>query len=73
MLRAKIWARPYGIPGVPSTFLPLMNLINSLVSNVGTTDIEQDFNDAVIQAEDTAIIVKGQHTMRGLSVLPLQK
>lgn len=53
----------YGIPGVPSTFLPLMNLINSLVSNVGTTDIEQDFNDAVIQAEDTAIIVKGQHTM----------
>ena len=53
----------FGIPGVPSTFLPLMDLINSLVSNIGTTDIAQAFNDAVIQAEDTAIVVKGQHTM----------
>ena len=53
----------FGIPGVPSTFLPLMNLINSLVSNIGSTDILQAFNDAVIQADDTAIIVKGQHSM----------
>ncbi len=53
----------FGIPGVPSTFLPTIGLINSLVSNIGTTDIAQAFNDAVIQAEDTAIIVKGRHTM----------
>lgn len=53
----------FGIPGVPSTFLPTIGLINSLVSNIGTTDIEQAFYDAVIQAEDTAIIVKGRHTM----------
>ncbi|HEX3743248.1 MAG TPA: TonB-dependent receptor, partial [Bryobacteraceae bacterium] len=31
--------------------------------NIGTTDIAQAFDDTVIQAEDTAIIVKGQHTM----------
>jgi hypothetical protein len=53
----------FGIPGVPSTFLPTIDLINSLVSNIGTTDIEQAFNDTVIQAEDTAIIAKGRHTM----------
>ncbi len=53
----------FGIPGVPSTFLPTIDLVNSLVSNFGTTDIVQAFNDTVIQAEDTAIIVKGRHTM----------
>ncbi len=53
----------FGIPGVPSTFLPTIGLINSLVSNIGTTDIVQAFNDTAIQAEDTAIVVKGRHTM----------
>lgn len=53
----------FGISGVPSTFLPYMDLVNSLVSNIGATDIVSAFNDTVIQAEDTAILVKGRHTM----------
>ncbi len=53
----------FGIQGVPSTFLPSIGLSNSLVSNFGSADIVQAFNDAVIQAEDTAILIKGRHTM----------
>ncbi len=40
-----------------------MDLVNSVVTNIGTNNIVQAFNDTAIQAEDTAIISKGNHTM----------
>ena len=57
------FAQTVGIPGVPSEFLPGMSIAGGNVSGFGTSDVYQLFADAVIQAEDTMIITKGNHTM----------
>jgi Carboxypeptidase regulatory-like domain/TonB dependent receptor len=53
----------FGIPGAPSNFLPGMTFSGGNVSGFGNVDIEQAFASTVIQAEDTAIITKGSHTL----------
>ncbi len=53
----------FGIPGAPSSFLPGMTLNGGNASNFGNADITQDFASTVIQAEDTAIITRGSHTL----------
>ena len=57
------FAQTVGIPGVPSSFLPNMNLSGGFASPLGNSDIYQLFADTVIQYEDTLIVTKGQHTM----------
>lgn len=59
----KDFAQTVGIPGVPSSFLPNMNLSGGNVSGFGTSDNVQLFADAVIHYEDTLIWTKGTHTM----------
>jgi len=59
----KDFAQTVGIPGVPSSFLPNMNLSGGNVSGFGTSDNVQLFADAVIHYEDTVIYTKGTHTM----------
>ncbi|HET8637860.1 MAG TPA: hypothetical protein VFL96_13510, partial [Acidobacteriaceae bacterium] len=56
-------AQTFGIPEVPSTFLPLMSFSGGNVNNFGTSDIYQLFADTVIQAEDTVILTAGTHTI----------
>jgi len=53
----------FGIPGAPTSFLPGFSFNNSNISGFGNADIVQDFASTVIQAEDTAIITKGSHTL----------
>ena len=53
----------FGIPGAPSSFLPGMTFTGGNVSNFGNADVTQDFASTVIQAEDTAIITRGSHTL----------
>ncbi len=53
----------FGIPGTASSFLPGMVFTGGNVSGFGNADITQDFASTVIQAEDTAIITKGSHTL----------
>ncbi len=53
----------FAIPGAPSSFLPGMTFTGGNVSGFGNADVTQDFASTVIQAEDTAIITKGSHTM----------
>ena len=67
-----ISAASVGIPGVPTNTLPgfvftggnLASLPAGVPAAFGNPEIYQEFSDTVIQAEDTAIITKGQHTMR---------
>ncbi len=56
-------ANTFGIGGAPTNFLPGLNFNGGNVSNFGNSDIVQDFASTVIQAEDTAIITKGKHTI----------
>jgi hypothetical protein len=56
-------ASSFGLPGAPSSFLPGMTLSGGNVSGFGNADVTQDFSSTVIQAEDTAIITKGSHTI----------
>jgi len=53
----------FGIPGAPTSFLPGFTFNNANISGFGNADIVQDFASTVIQAEDTAIITKGSHTL----------
>ena len=56
-------ANTFGIGGAPSNFLPALNFTGGTASNFGNADVVQDFASTVIQAEDTAIITKGSHTL----------
>jgi len=65
-------AASVGIPGVPTDTLPgfvfssgnLSTQAAGFPAAFGNPEIYQEFADTVIQAEDTAIITKGTHTMR---------
>lgn len=61
-------AASVGIPDVPTTILPGFVFNSGNLASVGTgfgnPEVYQEFADTVIQAEDTAIITKGTHTMR---------
>ena len=67
-----ITAASVGIPGVPTDILPgfvfsggnLANEPTSLAAAFGNPEVYEEFSDTVIQAEDTAIVTKGQHTLR---------
>ncbi len=54
----------FGIGGAPTNFLPGLNFNGGNISNFGNSDILQEFSSTVIQAEDTAIITKGSHTIK---------
>jgi hypothetical protein len=56
-------ANGFGISGLPSNFLPGLNFNGGNISNFGNSDVVQDFASTVIQAEDTAIITRGAHTL----------
>ncbi len=58
------FAQAVGIPGVPSSFLPSINLNGPHnASSFGNSDVYQLFADTVVHLEDTVIISKGAHTM----------
>jgi hypothetical protein len=57
-------ASQFGVPGVPVPILPSQSFTGANVSNFGSSDNIQLFADTVIQAEDTAIWTKGQHSMK---------
>jgi hypothetical protein len=54
----------FGIGGAPTNFLPGLNFNGGNVSNFGNSDILQEFSSTVVQAEDTAIITRGSHTIK---------
>jgi hypothetical protein len=54
----------FGIGGEPTNFLPGLNFVGGNVSGFGNSDILQKFSSTVAQAEDTAIITKGSHTIK---------
>lgn len=54
----------FGIGGAPTNFLPGLNFNGGSVSNFGNSDILQEFSSTVVQAEDTAILTKGSHTIK---------
>ncbi len=54
----------FGIGGAPTNFLPGLNFNGGNVSNFGNSDILQEFSSTVVQAEDTAILTKGSHTIK---------
>ncbi len=60
-------AASVGIPGVPTSVLPGFCFTAGNLSGVGcgfgNPEILQEFADTVIQAEDTALWTKGNHTM----------
>ena len=62
-----ISAASVGIPGVPTDILPAFTFRAGNLSNVGTgfgnPDNREASADTVIQAQDTAILTKGTHTM----------
>ena len=53
-----------GIPGVPVNVLPSLSLGGGNASSIGSSDGISLFADSVIQLSDTAILTKGQHTMK---------
>ncbi len=63
-------AASVGIPGVPTTVLPGFvfptgNLaVDPSSTAFGNPEVFEEFSDTVIQAEDTAILTRGTHTMR---------
>ncbi len=59
-----ITAAGVGIPDVPSNILPAFTFAGGFASTFGNAYVLQEFADTVVQAEDTAIITKGTHTMR---------
>ncbi len=59
-----ISASSVGIAGVPSNILPALSFTGGFASTFGNAEVIEDFADTVIQAEDTAIITKGTHTMK---------
>lgn len=54
----------FGFPGAPTGFLPGFTFTGGNVTGFGNADVTQDFASTVIQAEDTAIITRGSHTLR---------
>ncbi|HEX4748267.1 MAG TPA: carboxypeptidase regulatory-like domain-containing protein [Bryobacteraceae bacterium] len=54
----------FGLPGAPSSFLPGLTFLGGNITNFGNADITQDFASTVIEAEDTAILTRGPHTIR---------
>ncbi len=58
-----ITAASVGIPDVPSNILPSMSFNGGYATSFGNAYVLQEFADTVGQAEDTAIITKGTHTM----------
>ncbi len=52
------------IPGEPTPFLPQMNFSGAQAASLGTVDAPEIFHQTSIQADDTAIITKGTHTIR---------
>ena len=52
----------FGIGGAPSNFLPALNFNGGNTSNIGNSDVVQNFASTVGQIGDTAIITKGSHT-----------
>jgi len=54
----------FGIGGAPTNFLPGLTFNGGNVSGFGNSDILQKFSSTVAQAEDTAIITKGSHTIK---------
>lgn len=58
-----ITAASVGIPNVPSDILPGLNFTGGYATNFGNAYVLQEFSDTVGQAEDTAIITRGSHTM----------
>ncbi|HEY3936554.1 MAG TPA: TonB-dependent receptor [Bryobacteraceae bacterium] len=54
----------FGIPGVPTPILPSQAFTGANISNFGSGDVVSLFADAVIQANDTVIWTKGQHSMK---------
>ena len=58
-----ITAASVGIPDVPSDILPSFGFTGGYASGFGNSYVLQSFADTVIQAEDTAIITRGTHTM----------
>ncbi len=59
-----ITAASVGIQGVPSDILPGLGFTGGYASGFGNSYVLQSFADTVIQAEDTAIVTRGNHTMR---------
>jgi len=51
-----------GLPGIPSSILPVMSMSGGYAANIGNSDVYELFADAVIQYEDTVTISKGSHT-----------
>ena len=58
-----ISAASVGIPNVPTNILPGMEFSDS-ISGFGNPEVYEEFSDTVIEAEDTAILTRGAHTMR---------
>ena len=52
------------IPGEPTSFLPQISFSGAQVGTYGTVDAGEVFHQTSIQADDTAIITKGAHTIR---------
>ncbi|MDQ2843224.1 MAG: TonB-dependent receptor [Acidobacteriota bacterium] len=59
-----ISASSVGIAGVPSSVLPSLSFTGGFASTFGNSEVVEDFADTVLQAEDTAIITRGTHTMK---------
>ncbi len=59
-----ITAASVGIPDVPSNILPAFGFSGGFASTFGNAYVLEEFSDTVAQAEDTAIITRGTHTMR---------
>lgn len=53
----------FGIGSSLNAYVPGLNFNGGNVSNFGNSNIVQDFASTAIQAEDTAIITKGSHTI----------
>ncbi len=52
------------IPGEPTGYLPQIGFSGAPVGTYGTVDAPEIFHQTSIQADDTAIITKGKHTIR---------
>jgi hypothetical protein len=53
-----------GIPGVPVNILPALAFSGGNASTIGSSDGIQLFADTVIQISDTAVLTKGEHTIK---------
>jgi hypothetical protein len=57
-------ANTFGIGGASSNFLPGLSFNGGNISNFGNSDVVQDFASTVVQAEDTAIVTIGSHSIK---------